>query len=47
MIGRDYIAKGQDTLYYQKFNVSGAVAASKKYTHQYMTNIQAPANEAI
>lgn len=46
MIGRDYIAKGQDTLYYQKFNVSGAVAASKKYTHQYMTNIQAPANEA-
>ncbi len=46
MIGRDYISKGQDTLYYQKFNVSSAVAASKKYTHQYMTNIQAPANEA-
>ena len=45
MIGRDYISKGQDTLYYQKFNVKPKNARSL-YTHQYMTNIQAPANEA-
>ena len=45
MIGRDYISKGQDTLYYQKFNVASNHAFAL-YTHQYMTNIQAPSNEA-
>lgn len=40
-IGSSYIARGQDTLYLQKFNVQG----SKPYTHQYMTNIQAASNE--
>ncbi len=40
-IGSTYIARGQDTLYLQKFNVQGA----QPYTHQYMTNIQAPSNE--
>ncbi len=40
-IGSSYIARGQDTLYLQKFNVQG----DKPYTHQYMTNIQAASNE--
>lgn len=40
-IGSSYIARGQDTLYLQKFNVQG----SSPYTHQYMTNIQAASNE--
>lgn len=39
-----YITKGQDTIYYQKFNVSSNTKWSK-YTHQYQTNIQAPATE--
>ncbi len=46
LIGRDYINKGQDTLYYQKFNVKPAAGGYKVYSHQYMTNIQAPSNEA-
>ncbi len=33
---------GQDTLYLQKFNVQG----NSPYTHQYMTNVQAPSSEA-
>ena len=41
-VGNQYVAKGQDTLYLQKFNVQG----SKPYTHQYMTNVEAPMNEA-
>ena len=44
-IANGYVRKGQDTLYYQKFNVS-----SKRhytiYTHQYMTNIMAPNDES-
>ena len=39
-----YITKGQNTLYFQKFNVSSDTKFSK-YTHQYQTNIQAPATE--
>ncbi len=39
-IGTGYIDKGQDTLYYQKFNVVNQV-----WTHQYMTNITAPSIE--
>lgn len=39
-IGTGYIDKGQDTLYYQKFNVVNQV-----WTHQYMTNIMAPTQE--
>lgn len=39
-IGKGYIDKGQDTLYYQKFNVVNQV-----WTHQYMTNIMAPSQE--
>ena len=40
-IGTGYIEKGQDTLYYQKFNV-----VKKVWTHQYMTNIMAPYQES-
>lgn len=40
-IGTGYIDKGQDTLYYQKFNVVNQV-----WTHQYMTNIMAPYQES-
>ncbi len=41
-LGRRYINVGQDTLYLQKFNVQG----NNPYTHQYMTNVQAPSSEA-
>ena len=44
VIGANYITKGQDTLYLEKFNVSNGQHAN--YTHQYMQNIQAPASEA-
>lgn len=44
-ISANYIKKGQDTLYLQKFNVNpnGHYAP---YTHQYMQNITAPTTEA-
>ena len=35
LIAKNYIAKEQDTLYYQKFNVVG----SNTYNHQYQQNI--------
>lgn len=41
-LGSKYINIGQDTLYLQKFNVQG----DYPFTHQYMSNVQAPANEA-
>lgn len=44
-IAKNYINKGQDTLYYQRFNVkngSGSIG-----THQYMTNIMAAYSEAL
>lgn len=44
-IAEGYIDKGQDTLFYQKFNVGPNT--SNKYTHQYMTNIIAPASESL
>ncbi|MCM1156726.1 MAG: SH3 domain-containing protein [Roseburia sp.] len=44
VIGVNYILKGQDTLYLEKFNVSNGQHAN--FTHQYMQNIQAPASEA-
>lgn len=43
-IGKSYINKGQDTLYFQKFNTS-SYTATTKFDHQYMQNIQAPATE--
>lgn len=43
-IAENYIKKGQNTLYLQKFNVKPA-NASDLYAHQYMTNVQAPYSE--
>ena len=45
-IAQKYISVGQYTTYLQKFNVNDD-ASSALYTHQYMQNILAPANEAI
>ena len=42
-LGTSYINKGQDTIYFQKFNV---VNKSNLYNHQYMTNVQATVSEA-
>ncbi len=44
VIGANYILKGQDTLYLEKFNVASGYHAN--FTHQYMQNIQAPDSEA-
>lgn len=44
-ISRNYINVGQDTLYFQKFNVNPS-DRNKLYTHQYMTNIFAPLSES-
>lgn len=44
-ISANYIRKGQDTLYLQKFNVNPN-SVHKPYTHQYMQNISAPESEA-
>ena len=43
MIAKNYIARGQDTLYFQKFNV---VWADMLYGHQYMGAVLAPSSEA-
>lgn len=45
IISENYIQKGQDTLYLQKYNVNPD-EYYKPYTHQYMQNISAPATEA-
>lgn len=42
-IGSSYINKGQNTLYFEKFNVVNKT--SGLYKHQYQTNIQAPSVE--
>ncbi len=44
-IADKFINKGQSTLYLQKFNVMPPVA-NQRYTHQYMTNVRAHAQEA-
>lgn len=38
-----YVSCGQDTLYFQKFNV----VTAPFYSHQYMTNIMAPSSESL
>lgn len=43
-IARAYISKGQDTLYFQKFNVVNRTDGL--FIHQYMTNVVAAASEA-
>lgn len=40
-----YLDKGQNTIYFQKFNVA-PVSASSLYVNQYMTNVQAPSSES-
>lgn len=42
-IAKNYISVGQDTLYFQKFDV---IAQGGLYTHQYMTNIEAAISES-
>ncbi len=42
-IGEKYILVGQNTLYTQKFNVT---YKNSLYSHQYMSNVQAPSTEA-
>lgn len=42
VISKNYIARGQDTVYLQKFNVT----SNNTYGHQYMQNITAPTSEA-
>ncbi len=44
-IYRNYTNAGQETIYFNKFNVNKDASASK-YQHQYMTNINAPVSEA-
>lgn len=43
-IAANYINKGQDTLYFQKFNVR-PTDSKQLFLHQYMTNVQAPYSE--
>lgn len=43
-IGYNYINKGQDTLYFERFNVVGG-EYYPNFTHQYMTNVAAPSTE--
>ena len=38
-LGKWYINRGQDTIYYEKFDI-------KNFSHQYMTNVLAPRSEA-
>lgn len=45
VISANYIKRGQDTLYLQKFNVNPN-GYYKPHTHQYMQNISAPTTEA-
>lgn len=42
-IGTRYISRGQNTLYYQKFNMTNST--SGYYRNQYMTNVMAPYSE--
>ena len=44
VLANGYIRKGQNTLYYEKFNVS-SYRTYNVYTHQYMTNVYSPINE--
>ena len=38
----NYVKKGQNTIYFEKFNV---VYTNSLYAHQYMTNVQAAMSE--
>ena len=45
-IAAGYVKKGQNTDYFEKFNVS-SYSQYSLYTHQYMTNIYAPVSEGL
>lgn len=41
MLSEDYVSKGQNTIYYKRFNVNIPEGSGRvKYLHQYMTNIE-------
>lgn len=42
VVADNYIKKGQNTIYFEKFNVANT---SKLYSHQYMTNVMAAISE--
>lgn len=42
VVANNYVKKGQNTIYFEKFNV---VYQNSLYTHQYMTNVQAAMSE--
>ena len=42
-IGSTYINRGQNTIYLQKYNVTG----TSRFSHQYMSNAKAPRSEAL
>ncbi len=42
-LAKNYVTRGQQTIFYQKFNIGPK--AESPYANQYMTNIQAPATE--
>lgn len=42
-IAGNYVAKGQNTLYLERFNVT----ANNTYNHQYMTNVEAAYSESL
>ncbi|MCR5684870.1 MAG: SH3 domain-containing protein [Lachnospiraceae bacterium] len=42
-IGNNYINRGQNTIYLQKFNMT----ANNTYAHQYMANVEAPYSEGV
>ena len=39
-LGKSYINRGQNTIYYEKFDMTGR-------GHQYMTNVLAPRSESV
>lgn len=43
LIAKNYISVGQDTLYFQKFDV---ISQGGLYNHQYMTNVEAAISES-
>ena len=42
IVANNYVKKGQNTIYFEKFNV---VYHDSLYSHQYMTNVQAAMSE--
>ena len=44
-LNNKYVGAGQNTAYYQKFNIFPSLSTSR-YLNQYMTNIQAPVSES-